>query len=175
MKKVILVVLWILTIALIALIVKCYFFPYEYKIEEYPTFKGEVKKRVNEDFERKRKTLIKVIWCEDRRSEKAMRMVFSVIYHRARVKTLDELYQVAVKPKQFSCLNDPNILLNQKRNKADLEMKKIAEKIVDEFLSGKFKPVVRATHYYQKELIKRPKWAKNKIVVAEYKGHVFLD
>lgn len=177
MKKAILVVLWIFTIGLIGVILKLYFFTpsINYQDNNAPIYKGIVKERKKVVHLDKRKLLAKVIWCEDRRSEKAMRMVFSVIYHRAKEKTLEGLYHVAVKPKQFSCLNDPAILLNQRRNKIDLEMERVALQIVDEFLSGKFKPVIQATHYYQRELIKKPNWAKGKKVVAQYKGHVFLD
>ncbi len=177
MKKAILVVLWFFTIGLIGIIFKMYFFTPHPIVQNNnaPTFRGIVIDRKKAVYLDKRKLLAKVIWCEDRRSEKAMRMVFSVIYHRAKEKTLEGLYRVAVKPKQFSCLNDPVILLNQRRNKLDIEMEKVALNIVDEFLSGKFKPVVKATHYYQRELIKKPNWAKGKKVVAQYKGHVFLD
>ena len=177
MRKAIYISLWISTIGLILLIIKLCFFNPTHDTKEYnaPTFKGVIKERKKNAYLDQRKVLAKVIWCEDRRSEKAMRMVFSVIYHRAKEKTLAELYRVAVKPKQFSCLNDPNIILTQKRNKKDLEMERVALSIVDEFLSGKFRPTIQATHYYQKELIKRPKWAKGKKIVAQYKGHVFLD
>ena len=197
MKKAILVVLWIFTIGLIGVIFKMYFFTPHPIVQNNnapifkgividrkkavvqnnnaPIFKGIVIDKQKAVYLDKRKLLAKVIWCEDRRSEKAMRMVFSVIYHRAKEKTLEGLYKVAVKPKQFSCLNNPDILLNQRRNKLDIEMEKVALKIVDEFLSGKFKPVVKATHYYQKKIVKRPNWAKGKKVVAQYKGHVFLN
>ena len=75
-----------------------------------------------DDSAMKANKLAETIWCENRTSRKSMDLVMSVIYNRAKEKTLNGLYEEATKRKQFSCLNDENFMENQTLKPRDKEM-----------------------------------------------------
>jgi N-acetylmuramoyl-L-alanine amidase len=94
--------------------------------------------------------------------------VASVIYTRARSNDINKIVDVILKPRQFSCWNDGNIP-EEGSGQAWLDSVKIAEQL----LSGKFKPTVKATHYYNPKKAS-PSWARNQHVVAMIGSHKFL-
>ena len=93
--------------------------------------------------------------------------VASVIYTRAG-KNIRKVVDVILKPRQFSCWNDGNIP-EEGSGQAWVDSVLVAEQL----LSGKFKPTVKATHYYNPRKTS-PKWARNQPVVAMIGSHKFL-
>jgi spore germination cell wall hydrolase CwlJ-like protein len=93
--------------------------------------------------------------------------VASVIHTRAK-GNVNKIVDVILKPRQFSCWNDGNIP-EEGSGQAWLDSVLVAEQL----LSGKFKPTVKATHYYNPRKAS-PKWARNQPVVAMIGSHKFL-
>lgn len=117
--------------------------------------------------------LAETIWCENRKSRKSMDLVMSVIYNRAKEKTLDGLYEEATKRKQFSCLNDPNFMESQTMRQRDKEMLAWAHQIVWRFRMGNFKPSIPAKFYYAPAKVEKPKYLEDKKLVLAFEGHHF--
>lgn len=120
-----------------------------------------------------KRTLVETIWCEDRSSAKSMELVLSVIYNRAKEKTLKQLYTSAVKPYQFSCLNEPNTIKKQKLNSLDQVRYTQAIAIVDKFVTGKFKPITKATFYYATNKVAKPSYLNERKLVLVFGNHHF--
>lgn len=114
--------------------------------------------------------IAKVVWCEDRTSEKGMLAVLSVIYNRAVNKTLEGLYKEIAKPGQFGCFH-----INKKIPSKGLDNERylMAISMVEKVHSGEFKPIISATYFYNvKE--KQPRWAKTKRLVCVIGQHKFF-
>jgi spore germination cell wall hydrolase CwlJ-like protein len=94
--------------------------------------------------------------------------VASVIHTRAK-GNVNKIVDVILKPRQFSCWNDGNIP-EEGSGQAWLDSVLVAEQL----LSGKFKPTVKATHYYNPKKAS-PSWARNQHVVAMIGNHKFLN
>lgn len=120
-----------------------------------------------------KKTLAETVWCEDRSSVKSMELVLSVMYNRAKDKTLLQVFKSAVKPYQFSCLNDPSTIKKQKLNSQDQAMYTKAIALVDKLVEGKFKPVTNATFYYAANKVAKPSYLVSKKLVLVFGHHHF--
>lgn len=125
--------------------------------------------------EQKAQTLADVMWCENRSSKKSMDLVLSVIHTRAKQKTLDGLYKEAIKSKQFSCLNSPDIMQAQTRKPKDEEMMQYAQFLVARFIAGNYKPIIKAKFYYAADKIDKPKYLEDKQLVLAFEGHHFYN
>jgi hypothetical protein len=121
----------------------------------------------------KMRILAETIWCENRTSRKSMDLVMSVIYNRAKEKTLNGLYDEATKSKQFSCLNSKDIMTSQKVGQKDREMFAWANQIVWRFMMGNFKPSIPAKFYYAPAKVEKPKYLTDKPLLLAYEGHNF--
>lgn len=119
------------------------------------------------------KTLSNVLWCENRKSKTSMQLVLSVIINRAKEKTIDGLYSEVVKPFQFSCLNNDNILLTQKKNKKDEKMYHVAEQLISSFVKGEFNPVTTAKFYYAPKKVQKPSYLVGKPLLMAFEDHHF--
>lgn len=147
-----------------------------FDLEPYPELPLEKTKEISVvSFNEKVKTLTDVVWCENRKSSKSINLVLSVIYNRAQDKTLDQLYAEAIKPKQFSCLNDEITIKTQKNNKQDQDQYELAKQAVQKFLSGTFKPITRAKWYYAHKVIAKPSWAKDMKLLLVFEGHSYFN
>ena len=147
-----------------------------FDLDPYPKLPLEKTKEIPVvSFNEKVKTLTDVVWCENRKSSRSINLVLSVIYNRAQEKTLDYLYTEAIKPKQFSCLNDELIVKKQKNNKQDQDQYELAKQAVQKFLTGTFKPVTRAKWYYAHKTIKKPSWAKDMKLLLVFEGHSYFN
>lgn len=135
--------------------------------------KKEEQIRPKDDSAMKANKLAETIWCENRTSRKSMDLVMSVIYNRAKEKTLNGLYKEATKRKQFSCLNDENFMENQTLKPRDKEMLAWAHQIVWRFRMGNFKPSIPALFYYAPKKVSQPTWAKDKKLILAFEGHNF--
>lgn len=129
--------------------------------------------RPKDDSAMKANKLAETIWCENRTSRKSMDLVMSVIYNRAKEKTLDGLYEEATKRKQFSCLNDPNFMESQTMKPRDKDMLAWAHQIVWRFRMGNFKPSIPAKFYYAPAKVEKPKYLEDKKLVLAFEGHHF--
>ncbi len=125
--------------------------------------------------EMKMKTLVDTIWCENRKSKKSMELVMSVIYTRAKTKDLDGYYEKAVKPYQFSCLNDKETILAQVRSAQDDLRYTEAKEIVNRYVHQNAKPIIEAEFYYAPKKVKKPSYLKDKALVLRYEGHDFYS
>lgn len=127
------------------------------------------------------KTIVEVLWCENRTSKTSMELVLSVVLNRAKDKTLDGVYMEIIKPYQFSCLNNETIIQSAKlkmesdlvRYKIDLKMYKVAEEIVQTFLNGKFKSIISAKYYYAPLKVPKPKYLEDKPLILAFEDHDF--
>ena len=119
------------------------------------------------------KTLTDTVWCENRKSKTSMKLVMSVIYNRAKEKTLNGFYNEAIKPYQFSCLNEKSILDNQLKNKKDIDMYISAKQIVVNYVYGNSKPIISAKFYYNPNKVKLPKHLLNKKLILSFENHNF--
>ena len=135
--------------------------------------KQEDQIRPKDDSAMKANKLAETIRCENRTSRKSMDLVMSVIYNRAKEKTLNGLYKEATKRKQFSCLNDENFMENQTLKPRDKEMLAWAHQIVWRFRMGNFKPSIPALFYYAPKKVSQPTWAKDKKLILAFEGHNF--
>ena len=135
----------------------------------------EYKKREADDTAAKARKIAETIWCENRSSRKSMDLVMSVIYNRAKEKTLNGLYAEAIKPKQFSCLNSEEIMASQTLRQRDKEMLAWAHQIVWRFMVGSWKPIIKAKFYYAADKIAKPKYLENKQLVLAFEGHHFYN
>lgn len=127
-----------------------------------------------EAHKQKIKTLADVLWCENRQSKESMKLVLSVIYNRAKEKTLNGLYEEVIKPYQFTCLNSEEIISSQLKRKKDIEMYKTAEQLIYKFLNGKFNPLTNATFYYNPEVVGyKPKYLEDKPLLLSFENHDF--
>lgn len=123
----------------------------------------------------KLKTLADTIWCENRKSEKSMELVMSVIHTRANTKNLNGFYEKAIKPYQFSCLNDKETILAQVRSKQDDVRYNEAKAIVHRYVYEQAKPIIQADFYYAPKKVKKPSYLKDKALVLRYEGHDFYS
>lgn len=137
--------------------------------------KQDYQLRQKDDSEMKAEKLAETIWCENRKSRKSMDLVMSVIYNRAKEKTLDGLYQAATKSKQFSCLNSEDIMTSQKVGQRDKEMMAWARQIVWRFRMGNFKPSTPAMFYYAPAKVEKPKYLSDKKLLLAFEGHHFYE
>lgn len=133
----------------------------------------EVYPREKDDSAIKANKLAETIWCENRTSRKSMDLVMSVIYNRAKDKTLNGLYEEATKHKQFSCLNDENFMESQTLGQRDKEMLAWAHQIVWRFQMGNFKPSIPALFYYAPKKVSQPEYLKDKKLLLAFEGHHF--
>jgi len=139
--------------------------------------KREDKQSLNEEHINK---LVDIIWCEDRTSINGAKDVLSTIINRSikesvnGIVTIKEMITIATKSYQFSCYNNPKIIEKQKRNYTDMIMKDHIRKLVIDAINGNFVPTHIGTHYYAHKKIKKPKWAKNMIIVKVNNNHTFL-
>jgi spore germination cell wall hydrolase CwlJ-like protein len=119
--------------------------------------------------ERMKEKLAKVIWCEDRSSEKGMEAVLSVVYNRSQEKTIEGLHGEIAKKGQFGCYN-----LNKKipSKGKDRQMYEYAKGLVELIVLGEFKPITIAMYFYNTRE-KTPKWAYKKRYVASIGAHRF--
>jgi hypothetical protein len=129
--------------------------------------------RQKDDTAMKARKIAETIWCENRTSRKSMDLVMSVIYNRAKEKTLDGLYQAATKNKQFSCLNTEEIMSSQTVRQRDKEMLAWAHQIVWRFQMGNFKPSIPAKFYYAPKKVSQPEYLKDKKLLLAFEGHHF--
>ena len=141
--------------------------------EEPLALKPEKELRQKDDTAEKAKKLAETIWCENRTSRKSMDLVMSVIYNRAKEKTLNGLYEAATKSKQFSCLNSEDIMASQKVRQRDKEMFAWANQIVWRFMMGNFKPSISAKFYYAPAKVEKPKYLADKKLLLAFEGHHF--
>ena len=141
--------------------------------EEPMKLKQEESIRQKDDSSMKANKLAETIWCENRTSRKSMDLVMSVIYNRAKDKTLSGLYEEATKRKQFSCLNDENFMENQTLRLRDKEMLAWAHQIVWRFQMGNFKPSIPALFYYAPKKVSHPVYLKDKKLILAFEGHHF--
>ncbi len=138
-----------------------------YEIELQPNL---VEKKM---IEKMKKVLVDTIWCEDRSSIRSMELVLSVMYNRAEEKNLKEVYKAAIKPYQFSCLNDPKTIKTQSFSRKDQIRYTQAVEIVNKFVSGKFKPRTNAVFYYAANKIAKPKYLESRKLVLIFGDHHF--
>lgn len=124
-----------------------------------------------DDTAAKANKLAEIIWCENRASLKSMHLVMSVIYNRAKEKTLDGLYKEATKHKQFSCFNNPNFMQSQTMGQRDKEMLYLAEQLVWNFMTGDFRPSISAKFYYAPKKVNKPKYLEDKKLLLVFEGH----
>lgn len=142
--------------------------------QEQPVeLKKEEQLQEKDDTHVKANKLAETIWCENRTSRKSMDLVMSVIYNRAKEKTLNGLYEEATKRKQFSCLNDPNFMENQTMKQRDKEMLSWAHQIVWRFQMGNFKPSIPAMFFYAPKKVSQPEYLKDKKLLLAFEGHHF--
>lgn len=141
--------------------------------QEHTVPKQEQSMREKDDTALKARKIAETIWCENRTSRKSMDLVMSVIYNRAEKKTLDGLYQVAIKNKQFSCLNTNEVIASQTIRHRDKEMLYWAHQIVWRFQMGNFKPSIPAKFFYAPKKVSQPEYLKNKNLLLAFEGHNF--
>ena len=123
------------------------------------------------DFAYKKEMISKTIWCEDRSSTKGLKLVFSVVVNRSKDGTIDGLYETIRQPNQFSCFKVKRPPLKE-LSELDRRMKQAADKLLDDYLKGDFKPLTEATYFHSVKY-KRPEWSKEKREIARYNNHVF--
>ena len=121
-------------------------------------------------------TIAKVIWCENRKSEKSMRLVMSVIYNRAEEKTIDDMYKEISKPFQFQCYDlIKGMNVQTIAQGTDLDKYKLAKEIVQEVAKGKFKPLISATNFFSKDSIKAKSSNLKKIpILLAFEDHFYF-
>jgi spore germination cell wall hydrolase CwlJ-like protein len=111
--------------------------------------------------------LARTIYAEaEGESYKGKLAVASVIYIRAK-KDINKMVDVVLKPKQFSCWNSG--VPKEGQGQAWKDSLEIAQRL----LSGNFKSIVNATHYYNPK-IAFPKWARGRQAVAMIGRHRFM-
>lgn len=135
--------------------------------------KQDVSLRQKDDTAMKARKIAETVWCENRTSRKSMDLVMSVIYNRAKEKTLNGLYEAATKNKQFSCLNTEEIMASQTVRQRDKEMLAWAHQIVWRFQMGNFKPSILAKFYYAPKKVSQPEYLKDKKLLLAFEGHHF--
>lgn len=143
------------------------------KMEEPLKLQQDQQLRPVDDTAMKSRKLAETIWCENRSSRKSMDLVMSVIYNRAKEKTLNGLYQETTKNKQFSCLNTEEIMASQTLRQRDKEMLAWAHQIVWRFQMGNFKPSIPAKFYYAPKKVSQPEYLKDKKLLLAFEGHHF--
>ena len=156
---------------LLVILDKFYFVPSDE--ERIKKTHEEYKIREADDTAAKARKIAETIWCENRSSRKSMDLVMSVIYERAKEKTLDGLYAEVIKRKQFSCLNSEEIMASQTLRQRDKEMLAWAHQIVWRFMAGSWKQTVKAKFYYAPAKVEKPKYLEDKKLVLAYEGHHF--
>lgn len=141
--------------------------------EEKLNLKQDNSIRQKDDTAMKARKIAETLWCENRTSRKSMDLVMSVIYNRAKEKTLNGLYEAATKNKQFSCLNSEEIMASQTVRQRDKEMLAWAHQIVWRFQMGNFKPSIPAKFYYAPKKVSQPEYLKDKKLLLAFEGHHF--
>ncbi len=93
--------------------------------------------------------------------------VASVIWQRAH-GNIDEIEEVILAPKQFSCWNHTQEGVSGIGPRWDTCLK-----IAESMITGTFEPTIQADHYYNPTLC-APRWAKGMSEVAVIGGHRFM-
>lgn len=114
------------------------------------------------------------IFAEDRKSVIGMKHVMSVIMNRAKSNKLEDLHRVIKSPYQFSCWKNGKRVYQRMTDK-DMHMYGLAKIIVSKAISGRFKPITNATHFYN-PIKANPTWAisENFKQVASVNDHVYM-
>lgn len=109
-----------------------------------------------------------VIYCEDRTNTKAMKMVLSTIYNRAKSYDINKLHKEVSKRNQYYCYN----LIN---NGKKIETKKMNQvrKLLHNFIMYKGKPITNAVFFYNHKQV-RPKFARRLKIIEVYGAHTYL-
>lgn len=119
------------------------------------------------------KVITDTIWCEDRSTKSSMEKVLSVIYNRANTKTIENIYNEAIKPYQFSCNNEKSTIKTQKVSKLDQIRYDQAIQLVDALVNRTFKPTTDAKFFYAHAKIAKPIYLDNKTLLIADGGHLF--
>ena len=116
-------------------------------------------------------TIAKVIWCEGKTSKLQIKYVASVVVNRSKSNNLNDLYKVVSAKNQFSCYNK-EVLNSQTKSKKDKELLNYTIKLVENIITGNFKPLLNAKYFYNPNLIKNtPKFAINNPLLLDFEGH----
>jgi len=101
-----------------------------------------------------------------------MKYVLNVIINRAKSTELSAMHAVALKRKQFSCWVGGK-RVKQTYNARDRLRYTQALELVKQASERGFKPLTRATHYYNPKKV-TPYWKHQYTQVAAVNDHVFL-
>ena len=118
-------------------------------------------------------TIAKVIWCEGKTSKLQIKYVASVVVNRSKSNNLNNLYKVVSAKNQFSCYNK-KVLNSQTKSKKDKELLNYTIKLVENIITGNFKPLLNAKYFYNPNVVKNiPKFAINNPLLLVFEGHHF--
>jgi len=113
----------------------------------------------------------KTLWAEVRgESFDGIKAVASVIMNRAK-QDINNIKDVILKPKQFSCWNNGTPVVTIKNDSDNLLWMSIML-LAESMINGGFIPIGDWTHYYNPKLC-NPKWAKG-ISFVDIGNHRFL-
>lgn len=141
--------------------------------EQIQNLKNEIKTINKNKNKNKIYTIAKVIWCEGRTSKLQLKYVASVVVNRSKSNNLNNLYKIVSAKNQFSCYNK-EVLNSQTKSKKDKEYLNYTIKLVENIITGNFKPLLNAKYFYNPNVVKNiPKFAINNPLLLVFEGHHF--
>lgn len=118
----------------------------------------------------KLKAIAYVVYCEDKKDDKSMRMVLSTIYNRSGSHSVDKMYEVIKAKSQYTCYKGV-----KKANGLGGDAKfKRALQIVEQFINNKEKPITVAKYFTDEKAAKTDKFFKTLKVVGKYNGQLYF-
>ena len=152
--------------------------------QEIEFIKKELEKKASykvEDFNQDQTEVIlaRMLWGETGGCSELEKIAvaYTAINRTEKSKGKATLKEIILKPYQYSCFNEGTKSREFLKNPMEYDKKDFLENIdlSKKILSGEYKdPTDGATHYYNPDLVKTPKWAKQLKNLGKIGHHIFF-